>query len=99
MEQKLDIEHRLTTVEDRSKSNTIRLDEVERRQDNLDELVSTVKVLAVREEQVESDVKEIKTDVKSIKDIPAKRWNAMVEKVLLVLVGAVITFLLTKLGL
>lgn len=99
MEEKLGIEHRLTVVEDRSKSNTIRLDEVERRQDNLDELVSTVKVLAVREENVESDVKEIKSDVKSLKDIPGKRWNAVVEKVLLVVVGAIAAYFLTKLGL
>lgn len=99
MEQKLDVEHRLTSVEDRSKSNTKRLDEVEKRQDNLDDLVSTVKVLAIREENVESDVKEIKTDVKSLKEIPANRWNALVEKVLLVAVGMIITFLLTKAGL
>lgn len=99
MEDKLGIEHRLTVVEDRSKSNTTRLDEVEKRQDNLDELVSTVKVLAVREENVESDVKEIKSDVKSLKDIPAKRWNAVVEKILLVVVGAIAAYLLTKLGL
>lgn len=99
MEDKLGIEHRLTAVEDRSKSNTERLVEVEKRQDNLDELVSTVKVLAVREENVESDVKEIKSDVKSLKDIPAKRWNAVVEKVLLVVVGAIAAYLLTKLGL
>lgn len=99
MEEKLDIEHRLTTVEDRSKSNTKRLEEVEKRQNNLDELVSTVKVLAVREENVESDVREIKSDVKSLKDLPGKRWNAVVEKVLLVIVGMVVTFLLTKMGL
>lgn len=99
MEDKLGIEHRLTAVEDRSKSNTERLVEVEKRQDNLDELVSTVKVLAVREENVESDVKEIKSDVKSLKDIPAKRWNAVVEKILLVVVGAIAAYLLTKLGL
>ena len=99
MEEKLDVEHRLTSVEDRSKSNTKRLDEVEKRQDNLDDLVSTVKVLAIREENVESDVKEIKTDVKSLKEIPSNRWNALVEKVLLVAVGMIITFLLTKAGL
>ena len=39
-----EIEHRLTEVEERSKSNTYRLAEVEKRQDNLDDLVSTVKV-------------------------------------------------------
>lgn len=98
MEQQLDMEHRLTEVEDRSKSNTKRLDEVEKRQDNLDDLVSTVKVLAVREENVETDVKEIKTDVKSLKEIPGNRWNSIVEKVLLVIVGAVITFIMSKIG-
>ena len=98
MEQQLDMEHRLTEVEDRSKSNTKRLDEVEKRPDNLDDLVSTVKVLAVREENVETDVKEIKTDVKSLKEIPGNRWNSIVEKVLLVIVGAVITFIMSKIG-
>ena len=39
----IDIEHRLTTVEDRSKSNSHRLDEVEKKQNDLSELVGTVK--------------------------------------------------------
>lgn len=98
MEEKLDIEHRMTVLEDRSKSNTKRLDDVEKRQDNLDELVSTVKVLAVREENVETDVKEIKTDVKSLKDIPGKRWNSVIEKIICVVVGAVATYIMTKIG-
>ena len=59
MEEKLDIEHRMTVLEDRSKSNTKRLDDVEKRQDNLDELVSTVEVLDVRGEKVETDYKEV----------------------------------------
>ena len=98
MEEKLDIGHRMTVLEDRSKSNTKRLDDVEKRQDNLDELVSTVKVLAVREENVETDVKEIKTDVKSLKDIPGKRWNSVIEKIICVVAGAVATYIMTKIG-
>ena len=58
-------EKRLTEVEQRSKSNAHRLDEVERKQDDLTELVGTVKVLATKEAQVEADVKEIKDDVKN----------------------------------
>ena len=98
MEEKLDIEHRMTVLEDRSKSNTKRLDDVEKRQDNLDELVSTVKVLAVREENVETDVKEIKTDVKSLKDIPGKRWNSVIEKIICVVTDTVATYIMTKIG-
>ena len=94
-----EFEHRLTTVEDRSKSNTHRLDEMERRQDNLDELVSTVKVLAVREENVENDVKEIKSDVKNLTGKPAKRWDNLVNQIITIIVAAVAGFILAKLGL
>ena len=92
-------EQRLTEVEARSKSNSHRLDAVEKRQDNLDELVGTVKALAVREENMENDVKEIKSDVKSLTEKPGKRWDALVEKAIVTLVAALIGFLLAKIGL
>lgn len=94
-----DIEHRLTEVEERSKSNTHRLEELERRQDNLDDLVSAVKVLSVREENVENVVKEIKNDVKSIKDKPGQRWDAIVDKVIWAVLAAIIAFILGRIGL
>lgn len=94
-----DIEHRLTEVEDRSKSNTHRLDDMEKRQDNLDELVGTVKVLAVREENVENDVKEIKSDVKSLTSKPAQRWENMVSQIITLIVAAIAGFILAKIGL
>ena len=92
-------EQRLTEVEERAKSNSHRLDEVEKRQDDLDELVSTVKVLAVREENVETDVKEIKSDVKSLTNKPAQRWDRMVEKAIWAVVAAVVGFMLAQIGL
>lgn len=94
-----DIEHRLTEVEGRSKSNTHRLDEMEKRQDNLDELVGTVKVLAVREENVENDVKEIKNDVKILTSKPAQRWENMVSQIIGIIVAAIAGFILAKIGL
>ena len=92
------MEHRLTVVEDRSKSNQHRIEEIERRQDNLDDLVSTVKVLADREERVEGDVKEIKSDVKALNEKPAKKWDGLVDKIILTVAAAVIGFLLSKIG-
>jgi predicted nucleic acid-binding Zn-ribbon protein len=93
------IEHRLTEVEDRSKSNQHRLDELEKRQDNLDDLVSTVKVLAVREETVENDVKEIKEDVKSLTSKSGQRWDSLVDKIIWAVAGAVLAFVMAKIGL
>lgn len=92
------VEHRLTDVESQVKSNSHRLDEVEKRQDNLDELVSTVKVLAVREENVESDVKEIKSDVKDLTSRSGKRWDTLVEKIIWAVVAAVVGFALAHIG-
>lgn len=94
----LEYEHRLTEVEAREKSNSHRLDEVERRQNQLEELVGTVRVLALRLETVESNVGEIKRDVKGLTEKPAKRWEAIVEKALLTIIGAVLLFILAKLG-
>lgn len=95
----ISVEHRLTEVEERSKSNTHRLDEMEKRQDNLDDLVSTVKVLAVREETVENDVKEIKADVKALTSKPGENWDSLVDKIIWAVAGAVLAFFLSKIGL
>ena len=97
----MDLEHekRLTEVEARSKSNAHRLDEVEKAQKDYSELLSTVKVLAIKEQNVENDVKEIKSDVKTLTNKPAKRWEEVTTKILLTIVGAVVGFLLVKMGL
>lgn len=97
----MDLEHekRLTEVEERAKSNSHRLDDVEKRQDNLDELVSTVKVLAVREENVETDVKVIKNDVKSLTNKSGQRWDSLVDKIILTVAAAIIGFVLAQIGL
>ena len=93
------LEHRLTEVEERSRSNTHRLSEIEKRQDDLDELVSTVKVLAVREENVENDVKEIKADVKSLTSKPGQRWDSLMDKIIWAVAGAVLAFIMARIGL
>lgn len=97
----MDLEHekRLTEVEARSKANEHRIEDVERRQDNLDELVGTVKALAVREENVESDVKEIKNDVKTLTGKSGQKWDNLVSQIVSLIAAAVVGFLIAKIGL
>lgn len=92
-------EHRLTAVEDRSKSNERRIGALEKRQDDLEELTLTVKTLAIKEENIESTVKEIKDDVKEFKNKPAKRWELLVTTVITLVVGAVLGFIFSRIGL
>lgn len=98
MEKEKEYEHRLTEVEERSKSNTHRLNEVEKKQGEFSELVSSVKVLAEREKNVENDVKEIKDDVKTLTGKPGQRWDNLVDKIIVTVAAAVIGFICAKLG-
>lgn len=95
----INIEHRLTEVEDRSKSNTKRLDEVEKRQDNLDSLVASVAVIASEQDHIKTDVTEIKSDVKDLMEKPGKRWENIVEKIIWAIIAAVLGVLLGHFGL
>ena len=59
----LQIEHRVTAVEKLAGSNRHRLEDIEKRQDNLDELVASVAVFAKEQEHIQADVKEIKAQL------------------------------------
>lgn len=97
----MDLEHeeRLSRVEERAKSNTKRLDAMEKRQDDLDELVASVSILATKQDCMESDVKEIKADVKSLAGKPGKRWESIADKAVWAVLAAVIAFVLGRIGL
>ena len=95
MEQKLDMEHRLTVVEDRSKSNKHRLDELDEWRKDQTELISSVATLANEQKHIKTDVEEIKTDVKTIAEKPAKRWDGLVDKALAAIVGAFLAWILS----
>lgn len=97
----MDLEHerRLTEVEERSKSNSHRIDDVEKRQDNLDKLAASVEALAVKESNVENDVKEIKSDVKSLTGKSGARWDNLVNQIITIIAAAVVGFILAKIGL
>ncbi len=88
----------MTSLETKLRSDEHRITDLEKRQDDLDKLVSTVEALAVREKNVEDDVKEMKSDVKTLVNKPGKKWESMTDKIILTIASAVIGFILAKLG-
>lgn len=88
---------KITEVEQRAKSNTHRIEAIERRQEALTELTTTVGILATKQEAVETDVKEIKAGVNSLMEKPAKRWEGLVDKLLYVIAGAFLAWLVSGL--
>lgn len=89
----------MTTVEDRSKNNTRRLDELDTWRKDQSELIRSVATLANEQQHIKTDVEEIKTDVKAIAEKPGKRWESIVDKAVWAVCAAVIAFVLGRLGL
>lgn len=94
-----DTEHRLTQVEERAKSNSHRLDQVEKRQSEIGELVTSMATMAQKQETMERDVGEIKAKIDVIAAKPGKRWDAIVDKILLGIVAALVAYALAQIGL
>lgn len=89
----------LKEVEERSKGNARRIETLEKKVDDLDDVVGVLQAMKRDLEYLTASVNETRSDVKEIKEKPAKRWNALVEKILWGVVSAVLTFLLARGGL
>lgn len=72
-------------INERFQRDFERLNNLEREQTAINELCTTVAVLAQRQETVESDVSEIKSDVKRLIGQPGTKWNKLIEAVIIAL--------------
>ena len=97
----MDLEHeqRLTAVEERSKSNTKRIDKLEESTEAITRLATSMEVMANKQEQVADTVNKLDGKVTSLEAKPAKRWDGIVDKIIWAVVAAVIGFLLAQIGL
>lgn len=89
---------KLQEVDDRSKSNKHRIDKLEEQHALLDKLAIAVETQANEMIHVKSDLAEVKDGVKAILEKPAKRWDSVVTNIVLVVVAAVVTWLLARVG-
>lgn len=89
----------ITEIDQRSKSNTKRLDEHEDKISKLSEFYVALTKVNDKVDTIDSDVKEIKTDLQEIKDKPTKRYEQVVGYILSALVGGIIAFIFAKIGL
>lgn len=97
---------RLVAVEQRSKSNTKRLDEKDSKdaeQDNKISALSDVYIALTKVNDkvasIEDNVAEIKKDLREIKDKPSKRMDAIWGYIVSAIIVALITYTFTVLGL
>lgn len=90
---------RLAQVEDRAKSNAHRLEKLEEGHETLCELASTMRVMAEKQNHMADTVDKLDGKVEALESKPGKRWDAIVDKIIMLVAGAIISFLLLKVGL
>ena len=97
----MDLEHerRLTQVEQRSKSNTHRLEKLEESTEAISRLATSMEVMASKQEQVADTVEKLDGKVTALEEKPVKRVDGLVDKMIWAVCAAVITFILARIGL
>ncbi len=90
---------KLARLEERSKSNSHRIDTAEKKLEENEKLLQTIHLISQKQVDMNDDIKEIKTEVKNITSKAGKRWEAVVEKIIIMVVAAIVTYALTKFGL
>lgn len=90
---------RLSAVEQRSKSNTHRLDTLEKQTEALNSLTTAVAVMTEKVDNCGESVTGLRADVQEIKQKPAKRWESVVGKIIDIVAATVIGYFLARAGL
>lgn len=89
----------LAALEQRSKSNSHRLDALEKQTQAVSDLATSVAVMAQRVEDTGKKVDGLRTEMTELKEKPGKRWEAAITTALTVIVSAVVGYFLARLGL
>ena len=76
-----DLAVRLAEVEQRGKSNSHRIDDLEKRADTLQELTTSVKLLAANMERMASEQMKQGDRLTALEKQPGERWNSMTRTI------------------
>ena len=97
---------KLAEVEHRGKSNTRRIEKLELQTEAIQSLATSVEVMVKEQghqteaiDRIEKNVEKLDSKVEILEHKPAKRWEGIVDKVIMTVVGALVGYVLVKLGL
>ena len=94
----LDFVRELQAVESRAKSNTHRIEDLEKNQEAINQLATSTAVMAQNISQMGERIDGMGKDIKELKDVPAERWKFVVEKAIYIVVAAFCGYFLSKIG-
>jgi hypothetical protein len=89
---------KLAEVDQRGKSNTHRIDMLEKSTAALNELATAVKVMVTKQEYIAITVASLDKKVTELECKPGRRWDALVGVVVASLVTGIIGYMLAHFG-
>lgn len=98
-EQQLSVEHRLTEVENRSKSNTHRLDDCEAAIKENSELIGAIKELAIETKYMRADLNETIERLNRLESKDGSKWDKFKWLLVAGIVTVIIGYIAIQLGL
>lgn len=90
---------KLQETTDRSLRNEGRIKKLEGEHETLQQLATSVAVMAEQMKTMNSNVNSLACKVEHLEEKPGKRWDAIVEKLIWALVAAVVAYVLGGMGL
>ena len=97
--QKLEFEHRLTEIDDRSRSNTKRLDEHDKAIKENSELVIAIKELAIETKYMREELNETVERIDKLENKQGDKWDKFKWLVVTALVSIVLGYVAVQIGL
>lgn len=89
----------LPVIEEKIKNLENGQEELKRDVKDLKDICTSVKLLAQETKALREDTNELKSNVKRIEQEPADKWKSISMTILTVVVSAMVTFVLCKIGL
>ena len=90
---------KLQETTDRSLRNEGRIKKLEKENDVLHELVTSVTLLAEQMKNMNESVSTLTREVEEIRDRPAKKWDNLADKLLWYAIAAILGYVAAHLGL
>lgn len=90
---------KLQETTDRSLRNEGRIKKLESESDVLHQLATSVAVMAEQLKNMNASVSNLTEEMEELKEKPGKRWDSLIDKIIWAVAGAVLAFLLAKIGL
>lgn len=89
---------RITALEEKTKSNTARINKQEEELKNITQIGLSIKEITIEIKCIREDMLDFINRIKELENLPKTRWNDMIKTIITVVVTSITTFILIKLG-